>query len=297
MTRWIAFLGIVLCGIAAVIVGEREKVDVPASPAAILFFVADTEREITRMPMHLTRMSDEDEIQIGNNLAQGYQEQSSLDADDSREQRYIHQVGARVAAHARRKLPYEFHYIPSADFVNAFALPGGHVFIGKGLVSLMDTEDELAAVLGHEVEHIDHYHCAERAQQEQIFRKIPLGELMALPIEVFEAGYTKDQELEADREGTRLEVAVGYSASGAIHMFQTFDRLDKQSRDRASSPEQELSQVARETLEGYFRSHPLPEERIKQLSGLHLENHTERPLAVRPPESQARGNDACRGTQ
>ncbi len=165
------------------------------------------------------------------------------------------------------------------------------MFIGKGLVSLMDTEDELAAVLGHEVEHIDHYHCAERTQQERIFRKIPLGELVALPIEVFEAGYTKDQELEADREGTRLAVEAGYSASGAVHMFEAFERLDKRYRERASSPEQELSQVALETIEGYFRSHPRPEDRIKQLNELHLPDRPERPLVVRPSAPLALGKD------
>jgi len=137
-------------------------------------------------------------------------------------------------------------------------------------------------VLGHEIEHIDKYHCAERVQQEAIFRKIPLGELAALPLEVFEAGYTKDQELEADREGTKLSVAAGYSASGAIHMFETFEKLDPQSRGRASTPEQELSQVAMDTLEGYFRSHPLAGERIQRLNDLHLPNHAEKPLAVRP---------------
>ena len=282
MTRWIALTGIVLCGLAAVFAGEHHHVDVPASPAAVLYFVADTEREITRMPMHLTRMSDEDEIRIGDSLAQEYQNQTQSDGEDVREERYVQQIGERVAAHAHRHLPYRFHYIPNADFVNAFALPGGHVFIGKGLISLMDTEDELAAVLGHEIEHIDHYHCAERTQQEQIFRKIRLGELVALPIEVFEAGYTKDQELEADREGTRLSVEAGYSANGAIRMFETFDKLDKQSRGRAMSPEEELSQVAMQTLEGYFRSHPLPAERIAQLRQTQWENRPERVLVVRP---------------
>jgi len=99
---------------------------------------------------------------------------------------------------------------------------------------------------------------------------------------VFEAGYTKDQELEADREGTKLSVAAGYSASGAIHMFQTFDRLEKQYRTRASTPGQELSRVALETLQGYFRSHPLPEQRISQLQQMHLPNRPERALAVHP---------------
>ncbi len=282
MTRWMAWAGIVFCGVVAVFFGERRKVDVPASPDAVLYFVADAEREITRMPMQLTRMPDEEEIRIGNELAREYQGQSTMDSDDRNEEQYIQQVGARVAAHAHRQFPYQFHYIPSEYFLNAFALPGGHVFIGKGLVSLMDSEDELAAVLGHEVEHIDHYHCAERTQQEQIFRKIPLGELVALPIEVFEAGYTKDQELEADREGSRLAVEAGYSASGAVRMFETFERLEQSSHARAASPEQELSQVAWETLEGYFRTHSRPEDRIRQLNALRLESHPERPLRVRP---------------
>ena len=60
-------------------------------------------------------------------------------ANDTPENReiaaYISEVGARVAEHAHRKLPYKFHYIPQEEFVNAFALPGGHVFIGKGLLT------------------------------------------------------------------------------------------------------------------------------------------------------------------
>src|SRR5438309_10241930 len=106
--------------------------------------------------------------------------------------------------------------------VNAFALPGGHVFVGGGLLRFMDTEDQLAAVLGHEVEHIDHYHCAERVQVEARLRGIPLSGLIDLPIKFFQQGYTKEQELEADREGTTLAVMAGYSAEGAIRMFETF---------------------------------------------------------------------------
>ena len=267
MKRWITLAGVVLLGIASVVVSERRKVDVPASPAALLYLIADTEQELTRMPVSFTRMTDEEEIRIGNELARSYasdQEQNNT-PEASVVEHYLARVGSQLASRAHRKLPYKFHYIANSSFINAFALPGGHVYVGGGLLSLMDSEDELAAVLGHEIEHIDHYHCAERVQQEQALRKIPLGGLVALPIELFEAGYSKDQELEADREGTRLAVQAGYSASGAIRMFEAFEQLYKEYEAKAKTPQQELSQVALQTLEGYFRSHPLPSERIAQV--------------------------------
>jgi predicted Zn-dependent protease len=151
----------------------------------------------------------------------------------------------------------------------------------------MDSEDELAAVIGHEIEHIDHYHCAERAQREQALRKLPLGTLVSLPVAVFTvgySGYSKDQELEADREGTRLAVDAGYSATGAIRMFETFGRLYEEYEGKAKTPQEELSRVAQQSLDGYFRSHPLPSERIAQIQRMIAAEdwraHPERDLAV-----------------
>ena len=203
MKHWMVLAAIALFGLGAILVGERRKVDAPVGPDALLYLVADTEQELSRMPARFTRMSDEDEIRIGNDLAEYYKRNDKPSEQTTAVQKYLDKVGAGLAPHAHRHLPYRFHYLPDKYFINAFALPGGHVYIGQGLLALMDSEDELAAVLGHEIEHIDHYHCAERAQQEQAMRRIPLGELLAIPIEVFEAGYSKDQEMEADREGTR----------------------------------------------------------------------------------------------
>jgi len=286
MKHWLVVAGILLFGIAAVVVAERHKVEVQPSPAAVLYLVADTEQELTRMPVSFIKMSDEDEIRLGNGLAESYEMDRELKKkpEVQESERYIAQVGSRLAPHAHRKLPYRFHYIPDKFFINAFALPGGHVFIGAGLIAFMDSEDELAAVIGHEIEHIDHHHCTERAQQQQALRKIPLGNLIALPIELFEAGYSKDQELEADREGTRLAVEAGYSANGAVRMFETFQRLYDESHSRAKTPQQELTQVAKDTIEGYFRSHPLPAERIQQVRTLIASEHwpvrTERDLQI-----------------
>ena len=64
--------------------------------------------------------------------------------------------------------------------INAFSLPGGPVYVGEGLLDLMTSEDELASVLGHEIEHIDHYHCAERALVEAKLRNLKLGVIGAL---------------------------------------------------------------------------------------------------------------------
>jgi predicted Zn-dependent protease len=279
MKRWITFAAVVTLGIAALVWSERHQVDVRVTPASLLYFIADSEWELSRLPIAATRMSDQEEIDIGNQLATLYSRDSfrNLPPEQQRQAQlvaeYVDRVGGRVAARAHRKLPYTFQYVPDMNFVNAFALPGGHVFIGAGLIALMDSEDELAAVLGHEIEHIDHYHCAERVQTEQRLRRIPLGSLMGIPVALFEAGYSKDQELQADAEGTKLAVWAGYSPLGAVRMFETFDRLYQEYVRRAQSPQEELSTVAIQTIEGYFRSHPLPAERIAQIHKLINDEH------------------------
>ena len=136
---------------------------------------------------------------------------------------------------------------------------------------MMTSEDQLAAVLGHEVEHIDHYHCAERVQIEARLRNLKLGvvgALLQIPLAVWEAGYNKDEELEADREGIRLAVLGGYSPYGAVNLFEKFARLHNEYIIHAQSPDEELSELAIQSLEGYFRSHPQPSERLAQANRL-----------------------------
>jgi predicted Zn-dependent protease len=268
MKRWILLFMIFVAAGAALVFCERHKVAAPVGPQAFIYFVADSEREMTRLPVSFTRLSDADETKFGDELAKVYARHlgsTDKDADSRAIESYVQKVGTRVASGAHRKLPYRFHYIPDGTFINAFALPGGHVFIGKGLISLMTSEDELAAVLGHEIEHIDHYHCAERVQTEAALHKLPLGELIGIPVEVFEAGYTKDQELEADREGALLAARQGYSLQGALDMFETFERLFRERVQRAATPQEELSQVTIQSLQDYFRSHPATSERIAQI--------------------------------
>jgi len=287
MKQWGAFaLTFLLLGVA-LITSQKQRINAPVGPEAVLSLVADTEHELTRLPVTFTRMSDQEEIRIGNELAREYGSVGGYAKEASTTrvvQAYIDRVGRRVSAGAHRKLPYRFHYIFDPDFVNAFALPGGHVFIGDGLIALMDSEDELASVLGHEVEHIDHYDCAERVQTQAAVHKFPLDALVMIPVAVFEEGYSKTQELEADREGTRIAVNAGYSPLGAVRLFQTFDQLYQAKTRRAQSPQEELSTLALETLEGYFRSHPLPSERIAQIQKLISDEHWDSKTSEQPLE-------------
>ena len=287
MKRWAILTAIIGLGIFALILAQMRKANVPVGPRAMLNFVADTGRELARVPAAVTPLSDEEEIKIGDEIARRYEFELGVDSEDKDSQAiqtYVQKVGGQVAARAHRKLPYRFHYIPDRDFINAFALPGGHVFIGGGLIALMKSEDELADILGHEIEHIDLRHCAERIQLESSARKIPMGGLVVLPIEIFEAGYSKTQELEADRQGTALAVWAGYSPLGAIRMFEAFDRLYQENVMHSRTPQEELSRVAIQTIEGYFRSHPPTQERIEQIRKMIADNHWENLTQMRKLE-------------
>jgi beta-barrel assembly-enhancing protease len=274
-----AFFVVLGCAAGAIYYAQRQKAS-HVSANAIVELAADAQRDVTRAPMHLTRISDEEEIEIGRKLSAQYPEmQQALSPEQKALEVYVRVVGGRVAAQAHRKLPYEFHLIPNRNFINAFALPGGPVYIGEGMTDLMLTEDELANVLAHEVEHIDHYHCVERFQVEAHLRRLNLdavGALLQLPLSLWEIGYHKDEELEADREGMFLAVQAGYSPYGSVKLFEEFAKLQKEYVIHAETPEEELSELAVQSLEGYFRSHPLPSERIEQAQRLIEEQKWER---------------------
>src|SRR5262249_33297476 len=99
-------------------------------------------------------------------------------------------------------------------------------------------------------------------------QNLPLGELIQIPISLFEAGYSKEQELEADRDGTALAVMAGYSPAGATPLFQTLPPPHRADISKTKNPDEELSRVAIQTIEGYFRSHPAPEDREHQIRSL-----------------------------
>jgi predicted Zn-dependent protease len=276
---FVIFFTILGISLAGLYWSQRRAKSPPVSANAILNIAADAQRDIARLPMHFTRLSDEQEISIGRQLAANYSAQVRKPTpEDEALEKYVRRVGGTVSAHAHRHLDYNFHVIPNHNMINAFSLPGGPVYIGEGMLDLMETEDELASVLAHEVEHIDHYHCIERVQVAAKLKNLDLdvvGQFLEIPLEFWQAGYHKDEEFEADREGVRLAVEAGYSPYGAVSIFTRLARLSNEFVIHAESPEEELSELAIESLTGYFRSHPLPSERLDQVHRLIAAEHWE----------------------
>jgi predicted Zn-dependent protease len=272
MKRVAAFVVVLFAGVAGLYFSQRRHESTPVSANAVVAMAADAQRDLTRAPMRLTRLSDDEEIAVGKELAEQYSGNADkLSPEQQALEEYVRRVGGSVALEAHRRLPYSFHLLADPAMINAFSLPGGPVYVGEGLLDLMTSEDQLAAVLGHEIEHIDHYHCAERVQIEARLRNLKLGivgALLQIPLEVWEAGYNKDEEFEADREGMRLAVLTDYSPYGAVSLFEKFGKLHDEYVIHARSPEEELSQLAIQSLQGYFRSHPLPSERLAQANNV-----------------------------
>lgn len=284
MKRTAVLLIVIAIAAGGMYYNHYRNTEVQAGPQALSNWAADVGRETSRVPMKVTRLSEEEELRIGNDMAQQLQNrhtQYQYSPTDLAFEQYLNAVGTPIAQRTKRKLTYHFYFIPNEHFFNAYALPGGHIVVGKGLARAMDSEDELAAVLAHEIEHVDRYHCLDRVQVEARLRNIPFGRLVELPIALMQAGYSKEQEMEADREGAFLMVRSGYTAQGAVRLFETLEKIDPRKGRRASNPVDESAHVAVGSLSDYFRSHPLPSERKRQVEDLIV--HERWPLKQEKP--------------
>jgi predicted Zn-dependent protease len=130
--------------------------------------------------------------------------------------------------------------------------PGGQIVVGGGALALMRHEDELAVVLGHEIEHIDLGQCAQRVVESMKKDHLTPQQFDKLSIDDFGNPYGKDGELAADREGLKLAVAAGYSPHAAIElleMFQYLYRDAKPAAPRSDSPslDERIQQVRDKT--------------------------------------------------
>jgi predicted Zn-dependent protease len=139
---------------------------------------------------------------------------------------YLSQIGARLTATGlRRPLQYSYHFDPDPAFKSAMSMPGGEVVVGAGILSLVDSEDALAAVLGHEIMHVDLGHTTRRLYDLQARHQLTAAQRGRInPLE-FGATHTPEQELAADLEGVRMAVAAGYSPYGVRRLLLYFQEL------------------------------------------------------------------------
>lgn len=209
---------------------------------------------VPALAQNLQALSVQDEIRAGEALLASFKaSQGFADTPQTlRLEQYLQQVGDKVAAHAGRKLPFKFHLDPHPAFRSAVAYPGGHIVVGGGVLALMGHEDELAAVLGHEIGHIDLDQCAARLREAMQKHNLTSKQFDQLSIREFGAPYGKQGELDADREGMRLAAAAGYSPHAVVNLLETFGFLfrDPKPAPRTDAPSlEERVQQAKEEIQ------------------------------------------------
>jgi predicted Zn-dependent protease len=176
----------------------------------------------------------------------------------------VERVGRRLAAASERpNLPWTFTVLDT-PMVNAMALPGGYIYITRGMLERINSEDELAGVLGHEIAHVTARHSAQQISRQQLAQfGMLLGAVVAGPEvlqqygQIAEIGlgmlfqrYSRAHETQADLLGTGYMAEAHYNPIGAERMLMTLQRLDK---NPASG------------LDRYFMSHPDPGKRVKDV--------------------------------
>ncbi len=180
--------------------------------------------------------------------------------------RYINQVGQRLAAVSDRKLPYEFSVVNDST-PNAWALPGGKIAVNRGLLLELESEAELAAVLSHEIVHAAARHGAQGMERGLLLQGAVLAAGMAssssdysrmvvgaasVGANLLNQRYSRGAESESDYYGMRYMTRAGYDPAAAVKLQETFVRLSKSRKKK------------QQWYAGLFASHPPSEERVRQ---------------------------------
>jgi predicted Zn-dependent protease len=226
----------------------------------------------------LMLISRQQEINIGNEAAPQFEDEFAGRVPDANAQLYVQDIGQRVAAVSERPMPYEFALLRS-DIPNAFALPGGKIYVTVGLLEIMESERELAAVLGHEVGHVAAQHNVQ-ALQRQVGASILIdvagrvagdSEATAEKVTEIVAGvanlrYSRGDEYQADELGLRYLAKAGYNPWGMVELLSALNEIGSGSS----------------SLGEFFSTHPLTEKRIDEVRAMIRENHPSADPNARP---------------
>jgi beta-barrel assembly-enhancing protease len=206
-------------------------------------------------------VSTQQEIDMGTQYAQQINAQLPI-ISDPEANRYINLLGDSIARlTSRTDIPDWHFYIVDSKEVNAFAVPGGFIYVNRGLIERTQRMDQLAGVLGHEIGHVVRRHSIKQMQQQQganigvtlacILTRICDNQAGQAAIQVggtaLFAKFSRSDEAEADAEGIKNVVRAGISPNGIPEMFEILIA------ERQSNPS---------SVEGWFSTHPLEEDRV-----------------------------------
>lgn len=189
-----------------------------------------------------TEISEPKEIELGDGIASNFLGAAPL-LQDQRIQKYVNNVGRWLALQTERPdLPWQFGVLDDND-INAFAIPGGYVFITRGLLMRMKSEAELAGVLAHEISHVlmkHHLQAIKKSARTELMSEFAgqvmqkngvdpaLSKLVSAGTEIYTRGLDKNDEFEADRMGVVIAARGGYDPYGLPAVLQTLQGVSPQ---------------------------------------------------------------------
>ena len=210
----------------------------------------------------LALVSEAQEIEMGRQAAQQVAQTLGF-IEDQGLQALVQRVGGRLAADSERpSLPWEFHVVDDPT-PNAFALPGGFIYVTRGMVTLMTSEAQLASVLGHEIGHVTARHSVSQISQQQLAQiGLGLGSIFSPAVQQLSSAlgaglqllflrHSRDDERQADELGFRYIRTHGYDVQEFGKVFQSLERTTQAAADGGSP------------VPSWLSTHPAPGERVE----------------------------------
>jgi predicted Zn-dependent protease len=211
----------------------------------------------------LNLMSEAQEISLGQESDPQIRQEMGV-YDDPALLAYVNDIGLRMAkASERPNLPWHFTVVDQPA-INAFAVPGGFIYFTRGILPFLDSEAELAGVMGHEIGHVTARHSAQqytRAVGGQVGLAAlgvfvpaarPFEQLSAQAIGLLFLKYGRDHELQSDQLGARYTAMLGWDPAGVPEMLSTLGRLDEAQGERKGVP-------------NWLSTHPEPLSRVDEV--------------------------------
>ncbi len=233
------------------------------SAISFLLFCGCTINPATKK-LEFMLVSEEKEYGIGKEVAQQVRKEMGIYKELPELRGYIKTMGDIIGRNSDRpELDYQTEIVDTHDF-NAFAVPGGFVYVHRGLLERMNSADELASVMGHEIAHVAARHSASQISKSQLFNVGLLaltvatggeaqnyGQLINMGSALMFSKYSRDDEREADYFGTQYMASAGYNPKAAIDLMEQLKKMHKEEPS---------------DFEIWFMTHPSTSERIDNLT-------------------------------